>query len=892
MTATSKICEFRGRYIYVKAKEEFMELNMMGLEKSLAVAVTSAKSEEQTYADDLYRHVDIEKKEIEKAMPYPRTGEYDTGIDYEDIERIEYEKGANKPYYAKLKIIKEYCDTGRLYCGHLQINNANYFLMDNDLDTKTFSKEDTYLINVDDAKYTHFVKWWRYPKGKESVVFSRNVTMSKKKVENVEIILDRRNELFSQFTDKYLLSSLLRNKDKKGIQSIIQTIQNKQDALRIKDKESSLIVQGCAGSGKTMVLLHRLRYLLFNENITDGNYLFLVPGRDFKKFISDATKDFGITEKNIFSYYDYYRYLEGKEQKNENSERNETNFAQDYLKKVYSKEYIQEIYGSILKQLREQFGLLISSYESELNKKMEAAKKDLEETALAIKRDATAKVKKATENICKYLNNKVGESYESILPVFAEIEQAYLKKEKEYETELNSHRNINITLSDNRILTNKTLNDIKGEIENEKEQVRKASIFTRDSHKYKLKKLEDLYQSTLLKLKEEIAEEDEKNFYRDAIKKYEVYEGISLKNAETIINTIKDILAEANKKIIEIQAKIDSCENSFAIKHKEEVDCLKELIVFSGDFYNTIDKNREGLIPIYRVIGNAVQKGYVLLQSLLKDNAQIEKEQLAIFGNYSSEKLWTYLSKSMFQECKNRVYKEFGVKMCDEYKHYWFLRLYCDYLMNPTVLKEKTKEFIFIDEAQDLSVAELELIQKINTAQQKPKINLFGDIDQNITAQGIKKWADVGITRDIYSLNENFRNTNQIVKYCNEKLKMQMQPVGVDMEEVSEYKDIFAAIDFAENIKNDAVFIVKDEYAEADLENLLKGKGIENYHIYTVKTVKGLEFKETFVFDDGMQRNEKYIAYTRALAKLNVIKNLPKSADREKITIVQGTDEM
>lgn len=50
--------------------------------------------------------------------------------------------------------------------------------------------------------------------------------------------------------------------------------------------------------------------------------------------------------------------------------------------------------------------------------------------------------------------------------------------------------------------------------------------------------------------------------------------------------------------------------------------------------------------------------------------------------------------------------------------------------------------------------------------------------------------------------------------------------------------------------------------------------------------------KKTFVFDDGMQRNEKYIAYTRALAKLNVIKNLPKSADREKITIIQGTDEM
>lgn len=40
---------------------------------------------------------------------------------------------------------------------------------------------------------------------------------------------------------------------------------------------------------------------------------------------------------------------------------------------------------------------------------------------------------------------------------------------------------------------------------------------------------------------------------------------------------------------------------------------------------------------------------------------------------------------------------------------------------------------------------------------------------------------------------------------------------------------------------------------------------LRDYTVYTVKSVKGLEFKEIFVFDRGMCDNEKYIAYSRAL---------------------------
>ena len=83
----------------------------------------------------------------------------------------------------------------------------------------------------------------------------------------------------------------------------------------------------------------------------------------------------------------------------------------------------------------------------------------------------------------------------------------------------------------------------------------------------------------------------------------------------------------------------------------------------------------------------------------------------------------------------------------------------------------------------------------------------------------------------------------------------------------------------------------KNEYYKKDLQQLLlsyKIEGCEN--IYTVKTVKGLEFKEVFVFDSGMTESEKYISYTRSLTKLNVIKTLPAITNRKEKLFIQGSD--
>lgn len=171
------------------------------------------------------------------------------------------------------------------------------------------------LIFADDARHSNDVQRWRYPDKHSNVQFSRNVLLDHQEVKDVDIVFDKNQESFRDVTDAYLRKALIRNKDKASAQSIIATIQQKQYEIRNLPARESFIVQGCAGSGKTMVLLHRLRYLLYNNHVGNKEYIFLVPGNKFKSFISEISTNFGIDPNRILTYQVYYQNILGKSPK-------------------------------------------------------------------------------------------------------------------------------------------------------------------------------------------------------------------------------------------------------------------------------------------------------------------------------------------------------------------------------------------------------------------------------------------------------------------------------------------------------------------------------------------------------------------------------------------------
>ncbi|MDE7306270.1 MAG: UvrD-helicase domain-containing protein, partial [Clostridia bacterium] len=88
--------------------------------------------------------------------------------------------------------------------------------------------------------------------------------------------------------------------------------------------------------------------------------------------------------------------------------------------------------------------------------------------------------------------------------------------------------------------------------------------------------------------------------------------------------------------------------------------------------------------------------------------------------------------------------------------------------------------FLFIDEAQDISLAEYAVLKAVND---RASFNVFGDLKQNITSyRGIKDWAELGY--EVHSLNLNYRNTNRIVDFVSENLRIDMTAIGFAGSEV------------------------------------------------------------------------------------------------------------
>ena len=182
--------------------------------------------------------------------------------------------------------------------------------------------------------------------------------------------------------------------------------------------------------------------------------------------------------------------------------------------------------------------------------------------------------------------------------------------------------------------------------------------------------------------------------------------------------------------------------------------------------------------------------------------------------------------------------------------------------------------YVFVDEGQDVSPCEYELLRKIN---KKASFNIFGDIAQNVTPwRGIKDWRETFPEHEIYGLTQNYRNTNQIVEFVSDTLHLNMQSIGYDGPAVQKISARNINAFFKEKKGLKAIICaecVKEKYLRKSYNDLTeKGKiSRSKINIMSVYESKGLEFTSVVVVDEGLSESERYIAYTRALNELAVI---------------------
>lgn len=98
--------------------------------------------------------------------------------------------------------------------------------------------------------------------------------------------------------DEILCRELSGHADTK-LKSIVNTIQKEQNAIVRDASHRILVVQGCAGSGKTSIALHRIAYLLYHnrQKLDASSVLILSPNGVFADYISRILPELG--EENI-----------------------------------------------------------------------------------------------------------------------------------------------------------------------------------------------------------------------------------------------------------------------------------------------------------------------------------------------------------------------------------------------------------------------------------------------------------------------------------------------------------------------------------------------------------------------------------------------------------------
>ena len=613
----------------------------------------------------------------------------------------------------------------------------------------------------------------------------KNEYLSLKDYLSAEEIADRDEE---NILDPFLREIIKSRKEEASVKDIIETIQEKQYEIITQPEDKNFILQGCAGSGKTMVMLHRLSYLLYNnENIKPRDVLIITPSTSFNAFIDELAAVLELDKVKTSTAYEYFLQVL-KNEKIDLSNKIDTTQkeSEEYLSYVYSPQFTADVAKKLGKVYDNLYGLFTGTECQDF----------IEEIILATRRQIAA--------------------YEGIKNASMRVRRAVL-----------------------------------GEIKEKKEG---GLYYTKPFRRFMnaLLDVNDFFDGTLKSERAKVPE----YFYRQMLSFY--------KSASFIVRSIDKVLAEGENSLEELRLVIER-EKSDLMRFKQKIGDVEVYL-----YADRIARRKEILAEIDKV------KEKILL---IGD----ENTAFAEFYQYlSGEKTFSQVGcgedfvdivRYFYRETVKKYKLKYGLTSRKMYpSDAYALCVICEGI---TERLSPAYRYVFVDEGQDISPCEYQLMQKIN---KKAAFNVFGDVAQNVTPwRGIKNWEDAFSGFDFHLLNQNYRNTNQIVTFVAKKLGLDMQSIGYDGPSVQEINPR-GINSFFKNKKGLKAVIcaesAKEEYTRKSYNDIAaRGKvSRSKINIMSVYESKGLEFTSVVVVEKGMTESEKYIAYTRALNELAYIK--------------------
>ncbi len=585
--------------------------------------------------------------------------------------------------------------------------------------------------------------------------------------------------------DPFLKEILESRKEKSEITDIIETIQEKQYGIITLPERAQFVLQGVAGSGKTMIMLHRLSYILYNnENLHPSDVLVITPSDSFNAFIDELATILELEKVKTSTLDSYFLNLLKSAGVDVAAL---VDFAQpvpqELLQYIYSENFTADIRRKLSVIFDGVYGMFTS--------------------------DDCRDVVKAVASAC------------------AEQEEEYVRI-----------KNAGVRVR----------RCVLGEIKEKPD----GGLYYTKQFRYMFNCVSDVRE--FLEIFSERSGQGYAYFYRQLLSFYKSLKFIRRYSEKICLSAISDLEAlrgSVEKEIAELRRYKINVGGEERLTYPDRIQKREELLKEISSAKSRVERIMNAFAPLYdfadvlRGDGYYVSIGkcentYDVVRFFYRETVKKIKQRYGM----STKKLCRF---DPFALCL--ILSELGFPLSPKYS------------------------FLFVDEAQDISPAEYEVLKAVND---RAAFNVFGDLKQNITIfRGIKDWAELGF--EVYNLNLNYRNTNRIVSFVSENLGIDMSAIGFEGSAVK-YIDARSVTRYLSDKKGLRAVITTEagleKYSRKSYNVLRETQKISKtkINIMTVYESKGLEFTAVAVADGDMSDNEKYIAYTRALKDLAIIK--------------------
>lgn len=655
------------------------------------------------------------------------------------------------------------------------------------------------------------------------------------------------NSNYAEIADKKLMQIIEQNRSTKEIHDIVESIQTKQYEIITQKMDDNSLVLGCAGSGKTMIMLHRIKYILYNNPLMDMKHMFIVSPTDILGRESrELSKILSIDQANQFTTAQFYVYT--------------------------------------LNAIFEKLGLFHRTSEFKICEVMNSNQKEnMELCKRIIRGDGQLRKQYINATARKLLNEK--KQFQEFIKdekMLRDMYRLYLASMKEMEgyskTKITTIIRLirerisrELKVKENRLLAVLYLMDCyteevgkdknKNELDLDKILKHCSNIFSYvdciDFNKIVMVETESKYKKTRF------------------------VQMISLESGEDKITKIRKLIDETNKLTY---AEVDFLYNELdteinSLKKLEEKQSALELVLELVDVQTHGDEAAIGSLDnifenLTRFI-DCMRKLDVISRvnpfDLFKAYDDIEKEIYHLKKADSSD---DYVFDMLIREMGltyNREERSIEIGKVQ-------LKHILEIMLTEYNVSDKSRFYIFLDEFQDYSINELVLLRNYYG---NSIFNLYGDVRQCIVEKGIDNIQELcsKVKFDkFYELQENYRNAYEITDYVNVRFGMNMYKIGLQ-----------GNVDVADSVileplnENDrAAIIVADESIVENLDIDTSSEQVfeyskedrihkNSYNIITVEKAKGLEFERVIVIEKNMTRNQLYVACTRAIRDLMLV---------------------